>query len=780
MSTLSLSCGHSSASSDLGALAIQFSKLNFVPYEQDTEPEPKSHEQSESRGKTRLVLKATVSLLEVYKTCRSDFRYQTSLNPKRCLTKPSEIEGDGYDNRDADLVIYVNDEFVSSTSGRKYVVIDKLGQGTFGQVVKCVGENDEHFAVKIVRNKPAYTNQALVENMILSIINQDNSNHIVKYYECFTHKNHLCLVTELLSVNLYELLRQNQFRGLSMNLIRVILRQCLDALSKLTERDIVHCDLKPENIMLKAMTSPQIKVIDFGSACFVNQAVYTYIQSRFYRSPEVLLRLPYSSGIDMWSLGCIGVELFLGLPLWPGTSEYNQMCKIVESLGMPPKEMLDRGKWTDRFFNRFTDEQGRMTYALKTPQQFQDENDCELPKDRNYFKFKRIQELIEHYPFKKGLTPDEVEKEKLIREKFAHFLQGVLVYDTYSRWTAKECLQHPFFSNQDYDPSWKPDRSEESGTLPQMISHPHGNMRARAREAYSLHGFCVHGYPLHIHGDGASWPGIPPMHAGEWCNCSKGYGETFGRTSSLLQASPGGTMYPPWAPASIGQQRGLPMHSPGSAAFNPGSSPGVAGFWMAQGMGMLGMASNKGGAGMNKSPYGSPTDNSLLAAFYHQHGVGSHPHASSWNGGGWNAQPASRPPHQHVEAPGSGAHWNHTGGHQEDGPRSPNHLPRASQARRRKHDRRSKGRKEAGSAHPQSSIEGEQEEIVREHGFHVKNHLHTTRTPSSDTKHNEGHQISQHASYFDDSCGSSVTDSPPSPTPLQLDHGCVFSMDEAT
>ncbi|EKX35447.1 hypothetical protein GUITHDRAFT_118363 [Guillardia theta CCMP2712] len=619
MSTLSLPSGRSPGSKDLGALEIQFSRLNFHPYgdEDKSKSSSKGNSQSEGKVKSRLLLKASVSLLEVYKTCRSDFRYQTSLNPKRCLTKPSEIEGEGHDNREADLVIYVNDELVSSTSGRKYVVIDKLGQGTFGQVVKCLGENDEHFAVKIVRNKPAYTNQALVENMILSIINQDNSNHIVKYYECFTHKNHLCLVTELLSVNLYELLRQNQFRGLSMNLIRVILRQCLDALAKLTERDIVHCDLKPENIMLKAMTSPQIKVIDFGSACFVNQAVYTYIQSRFYRSPEVLLRLPYSSGIDMWSLGCIGVELFLGLPLWPGTSEYNQMCKIIESLGMPPKEMLDRGKWTDRFFNRFTDEQGRMVYSLKTPQQFQDENDCELPKDRNYFKFKMIHELIEHYPFKKGLSPEELDKEKVIRQKFAHFLKGVLVYDTYSRWTAKECLQHPFFTSQEHDPSWKPDRSEESGTLPQMISHPHGNLRARAREHFSLHGFCVHGYPLSFHADGASWPGIPPMHAGEWCNCSKGYGETFGRTSSLLQASPGGTMYPPWAPGSIGQQRGLPMHSPGSAAFNPGSSPGVAsGFWMAQGMGVLGMASNKGSGGMNKSPYGSPTDNSVLAALY--------------------------------------------------------------------------------------------------------------------------------------------------------------------
>ena len=61
--------------------------------------------------------------------------------------------------------------------------------------------------------------------------------------------------------------------------------------------------------------------------------MYTYIQSRFYRSPEVLLGLPYNSAIDMWSLGCIAAELFLGLPPFPGTSEFNQVTRIVEMMG---------------------------------------------------------------------------------------------------------------------------------------------------------------------------------------------------------------------------------------------------------------------------------------------------------------------------------------------------------------------------------------------------------------------------------------------------------------
>jgi serine/threonine protein kinase len=79
--------------------------------------------------------------------------------------------------------------------------------------------------------------------------------------------------------------------------------------------------------------SPKIKVIDFGSACHKANPGYTYIQSRFYRSPEVLLKCRYTHAIDMWSLGCIVAELFLGIPLFPGTNEYDQLGRILDLLG---------------------------------------------------------------------------------------------------------------------------------------------------------------------------------------------------------------------------------------------------------------------------------------------------------------------------------------------------------------------------------------------------------------------------------------------------------------
>ena len=80
----------------------------------------------------------------------------------------------------------------------------------------------------------------------------NDDHHILRLRDKFIQKGHLCLVFELLSVNLYELIKQNQYRGLGLNLVRVFAGQLLDAMSMLKEAHIIHCDLKPENILLTA------------------------------------------------------------------------------------------------------------------------------------------------------------------------------------------------------------------------------------------------------------------------------------------------------------------------------------------------------------------------------------------------------------------------------------------------------------------------------------------------------------------------------------------------
>ena len=79
-------------------------------------------------------------------------------------------------------------------------------------------------------------------------------------------------------------------------------------------------------------------------------SVYTYIQSRFYRSPEVILGMSYHMAIDMWSLGCIMAELYTGFPIFPGENEQEQLSCIMEILGVPDKEFINRSSRKRLFF----------------------------------------------------------------------------------------------------------------------------------------------------------------------------------------------------------------------------------------------------------------------------------------------------------------------------------------------------------------------------------------------------------------------------------------------
>lgn len=104
---------------------------------------------------------------------------------------------------------------------------------------------------------------------------------------------------------------------------------------------------------MKQRGSSSIKVIDFGSSCYSHQRVYTYIQSRFYRSPEVILGLPYGTPIDMWSLGCILAELYTGYPLFPGEDEIEQLACIMEVLGLPPEHITSHASRRRLFFGKY-------------------------------------------------------------------------------------------------------------------------------------------------------------------------------------------------------------------------------------------------------------------------------------------------------------------------------------------------------------------------------------------------------------------------------------------
>ncbi|CAF3385771.1 unnamed protein product [Rotaria sp. Silwood1] len=236
-----------------------------------------------------------------------------------------------------------------------YEVLKILGKGSFGLVVKCYDhKTGQQVALKIVRNEKRFHRQAQEEIRILEHLrkqDRDNTFNVIHLFEWFQFRNHICITFELLSMNLYELIKKNRFQGFSLQLVRKFAHSILQCLDALYRNKIIHCDLKPENILLKQQGRSGIKVIDFGSSCFEHQRVYTYIQSRFYRAPEIILGAKYGLPIDMWSLGCILSELLTGMPLFPGEDEADQLSCIIELIGMPSQKVQDASKRARNFIS---------------------------------------------------------------------------------------------------------------------------------------------------------------------------------------------------------------------------------------------------------------------------------------------------------------------------------------------------------------------------------------------------------------------------------------------
>lgn len=348
-------------------------------------------------------------------------------------------------NSEGDYQLVQHEVLYSGTN--QYEVLEFLGRGTFGQVVKCWKKGtNEIVAIKILKNHPSYARQGQIEVSILQRLSQESSDeyNFVKAYECFSHKNHTCLVFEMLEQNLYDFIKRNKFSPLPLKCIRPVLQQVLTALSKLKQLGLIHADLKPENIMLvDPINQPfRVKVIDFGSASHVSKAVCsTYLQSRYYRSPEVLLGLPFCEAIDMWSLGCVIAELFLGWPLYPGSSEYDQIRYIMQTQGLPTDHMLNNATKTTRFFVHGTGPCYPF-WRLKTPEEHERETNIKSKEVRKYI-FNCLDDMAQiNLPV--SLVGSELLAEKADRKEFVDLLKRMLVLDQEHRITPYEALNHNF------------------------------------------------------------------------------------------------------------------------------------------------------------------------------------------------------------------------------------------------------------------------------------------------------------------------------------------------
>ncbi|CAD7957651.1 unnamed protein product [Amoebophrya sp. A120] len=252
---------------------------------------------------------------------------------------------------------------VSSVATFTSTAMSATGRASSRNKSRCSHEasdkKNKKVACKIIRNKKRFQQQALVEVRILKILKEKmiaqgtsfKPPPIVQMLDHFYFRNHLCITFELLSINLYEFIKSNHFQGVSLNLVRRFAVQLLEGLSFLKSCNVLHCDLKPENILLEKPDKSGIKIIDFGSSCLESERVYTYIQSRYYRSPEVVLGLPYGPPIDMWSLACVLAELYTGYPLFPGENEVEQLACIQECLGPIPGALVEKSPRKKQFFD---------------------------------------------------------------------------------------------------------------------------------------------------------------------------------------------------------------------------------------------------------------------------------------------------------------------------------------------------------------------------------------------------------------------------------------------
>ena len=280
-----------------------------------------------------------------------------------------------WDDKDGHYIIKLGESLLP-----RYKILKVIGEGTFGKVTQCWDRTEKKYvAIKIIKSIPKYREAAKVEIEILKDIERRDKQRVsgcITMLESFDFRNHFCLVFDLLGMSMYDFLRQNSYRAFSLQEVQIFGRQLLRTVAFLHKMRLIHTDLKLENILLvnsdwqyhrhpihgrsRVVKCKDLVVIDLGSATYESDHHASIVSTRHYRAPEVVLGLGWTYPCDLWSVGCILLELFTGEATFQTHDNLEHLAMMERIFGPLPRVMTTRAD--RRTVGRFLTERGDLRW----------------------------------------------------------------------------------------------------------------------------------------------------------------------------------------------------------------------------------------------------------------------------------------------------------------------------------------------------------------------------------------------------------------------------------
>lgn len=269
------------------------------------------------------------------------------------LFVPSKMTADDWDDADG----YYKHQPGEIIAGQ-FKVTGVFGKGVFSTVLRATAVDNDNvvFALKLIRSNETMAKAAATEITVLERLaanDPEQRRHCIQLLARGEHRGHSVMVFEAQSMNLRSLVHKyGKSVGIDISAVRVYARQLFTALRHLERCNIVHADIKPDNIVVNE-NHTSVKLCDFGSAFFTTDPVEPtpLLVSRFYRSPEIVMGVPFGCPLDMWSVGVVLAEIFTGKLLFPGANNNGMLKFFLDYMGPPSKKMLKRAAFGSVYFD---------------------------------------------------------------------------------------------------------------------------------------------------------------------------------------------------------------------------------------------------------------------------------------------------------------------------------------------------------------------------------------------------------------------------------------------